>query len=184
LAETIHVATRADQLLQAIEKLLPNAGANLSDISTIAVSTGPGSFTGIRVGIATTLGLCRSLDVELKGIPVLEAISWAAQADEVTAIVPAGREQFAMQSFSRKVSRVEPKTSVMSVSLSELADTIRHNLSMQYVLAGFEQDPDSSRTICGPNANVSVLPQTLASIIGRYSLLVPAGYPAPIYLDR
>jgi tRNA threonylcarbamoyladenosine biosynthesis protein TsaB len=184
LAETNHGATRADQLLQAIEGLLPNAGANLSDISTVAVSTGPGSFTSIRVGIATTLGLCRSLNVELKGIPVLEALAWAAQVDEVTAIVPSGRERFAMQSFRRNVSRVEPITSVISVSLSELAHTIRENPSTQYVLAGNEPDPTPFSNLIGPRANVRVLPQTLALMIGRYSLSLPAGQPMPIYLDR
>lgn len=69
----------AAQLMPMIDALLTQAKAGLSDIETIVVSLGPGSFTGLRIGIATALGLASSLQVPLVGVSSLKARSFLDQ---------------------------------------------------------------------------------------------------------
>lgn len=64
-----------EKILSLIDGLLLNAGITGSQLDLIAVSTGPGSFTGLRVGLSTAQGLALSLDKPLLGVPTLEVIA-------------------------------------------------------------------------------------------------------------
>jgi tRNA threonylcarbamoyladenosine biosynthesis protein TsaB len=66
-------------LFQMVERLLGEARLTLGDIELFAVAIGPGSFTGIRVGVAATQGWASALHRPVKGISVLEAMVEAAQ---------------------------------------------------------------------------------------------------------
>ena len=61
-----------------IQQLLHNCQANLQDLAAVAISGGPGSYTGLRIGSATAKGLCFSLDIPLIEVSTLEAIAAAA----------------------------------------------------------------------------------------------------------
>jgi len=67
-------------LLPAIDQLLTQTGLQLTDLDGLACSIGPGSFTGIRVGAATCLGLRAATDLPLAVVPTLEAMAWSANA--------------------------------------------------------------------------------------------------------
>jgi tRNA threonylcarbamoyl adenosine modification protein YeaZ len=84
------------RLLQAIDELL---GERRHDLSGIAVVTGPGSYAGLRVGIATAEGLALARGVPITGIGTMEAIAHAAGLDSGTVVHPAGRGQYAIQEF-------------------------------------------------------------------------------------
>ena len=62
-------------LLPTIDRLLSQSGLQLGDLNGLACSVGPGSFTGIRVGIATCLGLRRAIGLPLTLVPTLEAMA-------------------------------------------------------------------------------------------------------------
>lgn len=64
----------SSKLLPGIQALLARAGAELRDIGYLGVVTGPGSFTGIRVGIAAMKGISWSLKIPLVGLNALEAL--------------------------------------------------------------------------------------------------------------
>ncbi len=49
-----------------------------TDLSAVAVSKGPGSYTGLRIGVSTAKGLCYALDIPLIAIPTLKSIAWGA----------------------------------------------------------------------------------------------------------
>lgn len=68
----------ATRLLALADELLDAAGAAWRDLDAIAVGTGPGGFTGLRVGIATAHGLAASLRCRLSGISSLEALAAGA----------------------------------------------------------------------------------------------------------
>ncbi len=87
----------ADALIPMIEAVLQEAGAVFGDVTRIAVCTGPGSFTGIRAGIAAARGLALGLDVPAIGISRLELLA-EAQAGEVA--VPLRGRNWAVQMFS------------------------------------------------------------------------------------
>jgi tRNA threonylcarbamoyladenosine biosynthesis protein TsaB len=63
--------------------VLTETGLRLTDLQGLACSMGPGSFTGIRVGLATCLGLRTATDLPLVLVPTLEAMAWNAQEAEV-----------------------------------------------------------------------------------------------------
>ncbi|OGX84444.1 tRNA (adenosine(37)-N6)-threonylcarbamoyltransferase complex dimerization subunit type 1 TsaB [Hymenobacter glacialis] len=58
-----------------IEQLLANTGHQLSDLAAVAVSDGPGSYTGLRIGAASAKGLCFALDVPLVAVSTLKALA-------------------------------------------------------------------------------------------------------------
>ncbi len=68
----------ARDLLTVIEGLLGRAGIAASGLRGIGVAVGPGSFTGVRVGMATAKGLGFALDVPVEGLSTLEALALAA----------------------------------------------------------------------------------------------------------
>jgi tRNA threonylcarbamoyladenosine biosynthesis protein TsaB len=61
-----------------IEQLLQNCQVNLNNLAAVAISGGPGSYTGLRIGSATAKGLCFSLDIPLIEVSTLEAIAATA----------------------------------------------------------------------------------------------------------
>lgn len=67
--------SHSERMLPALEWLLATLGLSLHDCAVVAVSQGPGSFTGLRAGIAAAKGLSFALGVPLFGIPTLEAIA-------------------------------------------------------------------------------------------------------------
>jgi tRNA threonylcarbamoyladenosine biosynthesis protein TsaB len=91
----------AIRLLEMTHELLAAADIRWSEIDRIAVGTGPGTFTGLRVGIATARGLAQSLSIELVGVPSLRALALpalgsASRPEGVLAVIDARRgEAFA-----------------------------------------------------------------------------------------
>ncbi len=78
--------THSRTLLPMAEALLKNTETPLSAVDLVAVARGPGSFTGIRIGVATAKGLCWGADKPAVGVSTLEALAFlalAAPADHV-----------------------------------------------------------------------------------------------------
>jgi tRNA threonylcarbamoyladenosine biosynthesis protein TsaB len=67
--------THSSRLLKSIDFLLETAGWDFKDLNLIAAGIGPGSFTGIRIGVATALGLAQSLDIPFAGVSGLDALA-------------------------------------------------------------------------------------------------------------
>ncbi len=98
----------SEKLLSTIARCLDRAGMALSECDRIAVCSGPGSFTGLRVGLSTAWGLGRALEIPLESVSTLEGLAEAARAgggDCVTAVVDAGRGEVVIESFSLEGQR-------------------------------------------------------------------------------
>ena len=67
--------SHSEKLLVFVEELIGNSQLKLVDISAIAVSMGPGSYTGLRIGVATAKGLCYGLNIPLISISTLKSMS-------------------------------------------------------------------------------------------------------------
>lgn len=59
-----------------IEQMMTNAGCQMTDLSAVAVAEGPGSYTGLRIGVSAAKGLCLALDIPLIAINTLEAMAY------------------------------------------------------------------------------------------------------------
>ena len=93
--------SRAEKILSTIDDLLAEAGVVLRDLHTIAVSVGPGSYSGIRIGVSTALGLSRALGIEYVGVSMLSAIAFDnSGVKDLIVAVPVGKNDVAWQYFS------------------------------------------------------------------------------------
>jgi len=90
---------QAERFFPALEALLAQAGVTYADLGRIAVTTGPGSFTGLRIGLSAARGLGLSLGIPVLGIPTLLAISLSG--DGATAVkLDARRQEAYFQRFA------------------------------------------------------------------------------------
>ncbi|MEJ7781825.1 MAG: tRNA (adenosine(37)-N6)-threonylcarbamoyltransferase complex dimerization subunit type 1 TsaB [Solirubrobacteraceae bacterium] len=86
----------AAQLLPLCNALLERAGLRFADLDRVAVGLGPGTFTGLRIAIATARGLAHAGGAQLTGVPTLEVVAAGADAAAVLAVLDARRgEAFA-----------------------------------------------------------------------------------------
>jgi tRNA threonylcarbamoyladenosine biosynthesis protein TsaB len=99
-------ASRAVTLLEDIDALLRQASAHTADVDALAVGIGPGSFTGVRVGLATARGLALALDIPVAGVSTLAAL--AAGAPGALPVVDARRKEvFVLQGEPRVLAPAE-----------------------------------------------------------------------------
>ena len=90
-------------LLDLVREVLAEAGIGVRDLGGIAALRGPGSFTGLRIGLATALGLHQSLGVPATALPTLHVLAASASAGEgeaVIAAVDALRGEWSAQAFA------------------------------------------------------------------------------------
>jgi tRNA threonylcarbamoyladenosine biosynthesis protein TsaB len=84
----------AEVITLFVEELITGAGLSYDDIDAIAVSSGPGSYTGLRIGVSTAKGLCFALDKPLIAIETLESMAYGVindanqQPDPATLLCP------------------------------------------------------------------------------------------------
>jgi tRNA threonylcarbamoyladenosine biosynthesis protein TsaB len=75
LKESAEKNSHSSLLAVFIDEILNQAGLAPSDLDAVAVSEGPGSYTGLRIGVATSKGLCYALDKPLIGVNTLQAMA-------------------------------------------------------------------------------------------------------------
>lgn len=68
--------THSERLMSAVDRVLKDSGLRLDEMSGFAVAIGPGSFTGLRIGIATVKGLAFATQRPIAAIPTLQALAW------------------------------------------------------------------------------------------------------------
>jgi tRNA threonylcarbamoyladenosine biosynthesis protein TsaB len=93
----------SEELLPAIERCLAAAGTRLTDCGRIAVCAGPGSFTGIRIGLATAWGLGRAAGIPVETVSTLEALAETERdrgSSTVAAALDAGRGEIVLAVYS------------------------------------------------------------------------------------
>jgi tRNA threonylcarbamoyladenosine biosynthesis protein TsaB len=95
----------ATRLLEMASQLLSSAAVAWNQLDRIAVGLGPGTFTGLRVGVATARGLAQSLDIELVGVSSLQALAAAALSAKaetaVLAVIDARRGEAFAAAYER-----------------------------------------------------------------------------------
>lgn len=118
--------THSRTLLPMAEDMLKNAELRLSDVDLIAVAHGPGSFTGIRIGVATVKGLAWAAEKPCVGVSTLEAMAWhgLAVGGYICPVMDARRSQVYNALFKIENGRPVRMTDDRPIALDELSKEV------------------------------------------------------------
>ncbi|WP_373518718.1 tRNA (adenosine(37)-N6)-threonylcarbamoyltransferase complex dimerization subunit type 1 TsaB [Pricia sp.] len=119
--------SHSEQLHIFIQEVLKEAKLELSDVDAVAVSKGPGSYTGLRIGVSAAKGLCFSLDVPLISIPTLESMAHQIKrgaADFSIPVLDARRMEVYSTVFDQGINQIrETKAEIIDgTSFSEFIE--------------------------------------------------------------
>ena len=118
--------THSRTLLAMLDSLLKNLDVAMSDIEQIAVASGPGSFTGVRIGVSAAKGLAWGLDIPICGVSTLEAIAYQnpGQDSIVCPVMDARRNQVYNALFQWREGSLIRIRNDRAIALDELADDL------------------------------------------------------------
>lgn len=167
--------SKAEDLLVDIDAMLGRNSLSISDIDHLAVSAGPGSFTGIRIGIATALGLKTGLGIPMSSVSALTAMA-AISSFEGNAVVavPVGRNAICLQTFSQdKIAKDEPRP----VSFEEFGSEIADNVNLVLHGSLFEQFDGLGRASIDFGENI-------AAAVGQICIKTPGSITEPMFISK
>lgn len=81
--------SHSEQLHVFIKEALKEASLSFSDLDAVAISKGPGSYTGLRIGVSAAKGICFSLDIPLISIPTLQSMARQVDLKPGELVIPA-----------------------------------------------------------------------------------------------
>ncbi len=164
-----------ERLAPAVRELMARAMLGFADLDRIGVTIGPGSFTGLRVGLAFAKGLALALDRPCVGVGVLEALAASSQAVRCAAVIDAGRGQLYFQPFANG----EPLATPANLTLAEATGWLRRTWADDVTLVG----PGAALLAReAPNARFPPLATPLPEAIARLAARAPLAPPRPLYL--
>ncbi|WP_374349254.1 tRNA (adenosine(37)-N6)-threonylcarbamoyltransferase complex dimerization subunit type 1 TsaB [Chitinimonas sp.] len=129
----------AEMTLPELQKLMADAGATLSELDGIALSVGPGSFTGLRIGCGIAQGLAYGLGIPTVAVNTLAALAADCEAERVLAVLDARMNELYLAGFERQTSgwqEVVATTVVGPAALPELPGAGWHGVGSGFAVAG------------------------------------------------
>lgn len=126
IEEHIH----SEKLLTLVNDVIREATMTLEDLSAIAVSIGPGSFTGLRIGLSSAKGLCYALEKPLLAVPTFDAIAAdaamrGASSSQLVIAVDAKRNDYYVATYSIREGLTQNDEEVSVFSEEELIRKLR-----------------------------------------------------------
>jgi tRNA threonylcarbamoyladenosine biosynthesis protein TsaB len=120
---------QAERLLPMVDAVMRAAGLSASALDIIGVTIGPGSFTGIRVGLATARGLALATRAQLIGVSGFEAVAAGLagpfrSGDIILTVLESRREDIYMQLFDHACDPLGDPAAIMPVALDEVLNGI------------------------------------------------------------
>ena len=150
----------SEELVPKLTQLLARHQTPKSAIDAFAVSTGPGSFTGLRVGLSTVKALADALDKPIAAITALEAVAWKADAQgRICVALDAGRHQLYAAEFLAE-GRLRTPLSESLLDVSAFAERLQSDS-----LPVFTPDAHLAQALL-PRA-CTVVPQPMADVYAR-----------------
>ena len=184
--QRLQVQGQAESLLPLIERVLGAAGRSYGDLDLIAVTIGPGTFTGLRIGLAAARGLSLASGVPLAGVSTLEALAEGVPAARregrtVLSVIDARRGEVYAQAFAAALAPLGPPQLLGHAPAARLAPPGPVTLvgSGSPLLAPLLAD----RHVITPGGPDHPAPTAIAALAWRRGLPPPgAPPPAPLYL--
>jgi tRNA threonylcarbamoyladenosine biosynthesis protein TsaB len=124
-------------LIEMIQDTLNSVDATLKDVDLFAVAEGPGSFTGLRIGLATVKAFAVHLNRKVIGVSTLAAIAHAlGAAGEIVSLLPAGRGEVFAQHFSVDDGSVNPADEAQHLTPTEVGEKYARLASVTFAGQG------------------------------------------------
>ena len=129
--------THSETLMPMIDTVLKNAQLDIGDIDLIAVSQGPGSFTGLRIGLSTAKGIAHAANIPLVGISTLKSIAYNMPYSEyiIAPVMDARRAQGYNALYEWKEGELVQIKAPRAISLEELLSELG-SMDKKAVFAG------------------------------------------------
>ena len=158
--------TYSAQLMPRIAEALQQNKLQKAQVGGFVVVSGPGSFTGLRVGLATVKGLCEVLQKPLAAVSMLEAVALTAGRPGQTATVAlaAGRGEIYVGEYQVLTDRASRVREYLAKLDAFVAETV--NAGSQLLTT----DPQVAEALQAANANVELVPAVHADEIGRIGI--------------
>ena len=120
--------THSQTLMVMAEDLLKQCGKTVSDLNAVAVAEGPGSFTGVRIGVAAAKGLAWGGEIACYGVSTLEAMarSLGTYRGYVCPCMDARRQQVYNAVFYADAGKLERRTPDRAIALADLAEELKN----------------------------------------------------------
>jgi tRNA threonylcarbamoyladenosine biosynthesis protein TsaB len=147
------------ELMPNVVRLLADAGAQATDLAAIAIAIGPGSYTGLRIGLSVAKGFCFATGAALVAVPTLDisAYSYAVRPSELCAILQSGRGRLAARYYRAEQAEWQPQGEPFYGRAAELADAC----AGRTVFFCGEVDPDTENALRERlGASVTFVPDT------------------------
>ena len=128
--------THSERLLPSIDQLLKSIDIHFSNIDGLAVSLGPGSFTGLRIGISTIKGLSLASDKPVAGIPTLDALAqnYPGPENVICPMLDARKKEvFTAIYFRDQSKQLKKTTSYQAISPKELLKKFNVNEKVAFL---------------------------------------------------
>jgi len=189
--ETAPGVSAAAGLLPAIDRLLRRAGVGVAELSAFAIAIGPGSFTGLRIGVATLKGLAFGSPAPVAAVSTLAALARAAGAgpEPVVALLDARRGEVYGGAFQREGEQADPRLPEGVFTPEQLAAKLPARCRLVGEGAALVQAP--LRAALGPGVTLAhasgLLARAVAELGARrlaQGVGIPAAALAPRYLRR
>jgi tRNA threonylcarbamoyladenosine biosynthesis protein TsaB len=115
------------ELTTSVELLMKRCGVKPADLDLLVVATGPGTFTGLRIGLAFAKGLALSLHIPIVGVPTFDALAAAQPLAEhpMAVLLPAGRGRLAMGWYEVKDSKWQSTSKPEVITPEDLSERIQ-----------------------------------------------------------
>lgn len=120
-------ARHSSRVLEAVAALIVKEGMALNDLDGLAVTVGPGSFTGLRIGISTVKGLAFSLNKPVAGICVLEALARQAETAcniPIMALIDGSKQEVFVRKYAVEEFGLVPISAYQNLPYLEAARAI------------------------------------------------------------
>ncbi|MCX7831062.1 MAG: tRNA (adenosine(37)-N6)-threonylcarbamoyltransferase complex dimerization subunit type 1 TsaB, partial [Acidobacteria bacterium] len=126
----------ASRLPLAINDALKKASLEIEDINAVGVVIGPGSFTGLRVGISTAIGLKTALNLPVYTFSSLYCLSKFSKLDgKGASLIDARKGEFYCQKFEKRIGKISPVCEPHTIKYSALESCLK-NLDWGVILKG------------------------------------------------
>ena len=119
--------THSQTLMVMAEDLMKQCAIQPADLQAVAVAAGPGSFTGVRIGVAAAKGLAWGLQIPCYGVSTLQsmALGLGVHTGTVCAVMDARRSQVYNALFTAKDGVLQRKTEDRAIALADLAEELK-----------------------------------------------------------